>query len=75
MATGEIKKVIFVAVDMQTPLGCSWYVNSPVTGNWEDFMVREVVPYLDANFRTLASRDSRGIVGDFMADMARSGSG
>ena len=66
VAAGEIGKVIFVAVDMATPLGCSWYVNSPVTGNWEDFMVRELVPYVDANFRTLASRDSRGIVGDFM---------
>ena len=58
--------MIFVAVDMATPLGCSWYVNSPVTGNWEDFMVRELVPYVDANFRTLANRDSRGIAGDFM---------
>jgi hypothetical protein len=66
IAAGEIGKTIFVAVDMATPLGCSWYVNSPVTGNWEDFMVREVVPYVDADFRTLSSRDSRGILGDFM---------
>jgi hypothetical protein len=66
MAAGEMGKVIFVAVDMATPLGCSWYVNSPVTGKWEVFMVRELVPYVDANFRTLASRDSRGIAGDFM---------
>jgi hypothetical protein len=66
IATGEIGKTIFVAVDMATPLGCSWYVNSLVTGNWEDFMVHELVPYVDANFRTLASRDSRGILGDFM---------
>ena len=27
MAAAEIGKVIFVAVDMATPLGCSWYVN------------------------------------------------
>ena len=66
IAAHEIDKVILVAVDMKTPLGCSWYVNSPVTGNWEDFMVRELVPYVDANFRTLAGRDSRGIAGDFM---------
>src|SRR5215472_16447216 len=66
IAAREISKTVFVAVDMATPLGCSWYVNSPVTGNWEDFLVREVVPYIDANFRTLASRDSRGIAGDFM---------
>lgn len=66
ISAAEIGRTIFVAVDMATPLGCSWYVNSPVTGNWEDFMVREVVPYVDANFRTLGSRDSRGILGDFM---------
>jgi S-formylglutathione hydrolase FrmB len=66
IAAAEIGKTIFVAVDMATPLGCSWYVNSPVTGNWEDFMVRELVPYVDANFRTVNSRDSRGILGDFM---------
>ncbi|MFC5864948.1 alpha/beta hydrolase [Acidicapsa dinghuensis] len=66
IAAGEIGKFIVVVPDMATPLGCSWYVNSPVTGNWEDFMVKELVPYVDANFRTLANRDSRGIVGDFM---------
>ena len=63
---GVIGKFILVTVDMTTPLGCSWYLNSPVTGNWEDFMVQELVPYVDANFRTLPSRDSRGIAGDFM---------
>jgi len=65
-AKGVIQPVIFVAVDLTTPLGCTWYVNSPVTGNWEDFVVRELVPYVDANFRTLPKRDSRGIAGDFM---------
>lgn len=66
IAAGEIGKFIVVVPDMVTPMGCSWYVNSPVTGNWEDFMMKELVPYVDANFRTLANRDSRGIVGDFM---------
>ncbi len=66
IARGAIGKFIFVSVDMNTPIGCSWYVNSPVTGNWEDFYIRELVPYVDANFRTLPGRDSRGIAGDFM---------
>jgi enterochelin esterase-like enzyme len=66
IAARVIDKFIFVSMDMTTPLGSSWYVNSPVTGNWEDFMVQELVPYIDANFRTLANRDSRGIAGDFM---------
>ncbi len=66
IASGVIGNFILVTVDMATPLGSSWYVNSPVTGNWEDFMIEELVPYIDANFRTLPSRDSRGIAGDFM---------
>jgi pimeloyl-ACP methyl ester carboxylesterase len=66
IAAGMIDKFILVCVDMTTPLGSSWYVNSPVTGNWEDFMIQELVPYIDANFKTLPHRDSRGIAGDFM---------
>ena len=66
IASGKIAPTILAVVDMATPLGCSWYVNSPVTGNWEDFMVQDVVPYVDSNFKTLSSRDSRGIFGDFM---------
>ncbi len=66
IASGVIDKFIFVSVDMNTPLGCSWYVNSPVTGNWEDFMVQDLVPYIDANFRTLPTRDARAISGEFM---------
>ncbi|MGB9078331.1 MAG: alpha/beta hydrolase-fold protein, partial [Terracidiphilus sp.] len=65
-AEGVIKDFILVAVDMNTPLGTSWYVNSPVTGNWEDFMIQELVPYIDANFKTLPNRDSRGIAGIFI---------
>jgi hypothetical protein len=65
-AAGVIEKFILVSVDMDTPLGSSWYVNSPATGNWEDFMVEELVPYIDTNFRTLPTRDSRGIAGEFI---------
>jgi hypothetical protein len=66
IADGVIKKFILVAVDMNTPLGSSWYVNSPATGNWEDFMIQELVPYIDENFKTLSNRDSRGIAGIFI---------
>ncbi|TGX52877.1 hypothetical protein E5A73_14725 [Sphingomonas gei] len=59
-----IGDVIVVTADFATPAGSSWYVNSSATGNWEDFMVRELVPHVDATYRTLVSRNSRGIVGD-----------
>ena len=29
-------------------------------------MIQELVPYIDADFKTLPNRDSRGIAGDFM---------
>jgi hypothetical protein len=66
IASGAIGKFILVSVDMTTPLGSSWYVNSSTTGNWEDFMVKELVPCIDATFKTLSKSESRGIVGDFM---------
>src|SRR5258708_28264409 len=66
IAAGVIEKFILVAVDMNTPLGSSWYVNSSATGNWEDFVIQELVPYIDANFKTLPNRDSRGIAGIFI---------
>jgi Putative esterase len=66
IAQGRIDRFILVSADMNTPLGCSWYVNSSATGNWDDLMVKEIVPYIDAHFRTLADRSSRGITGEFM---------
>jgi peroxiredoxin len=66
IATRVIDGFIPVSVDMNTLLGSSWFVNSTATGNWEDFLVQELVPYMDGNFRTLANRDSRGLLGDGM---------
>jgi Putative esterase len=66
IAAGMIDKFILVAVDMDTSLGSSWCVNSPATGNWEDFVIEELRPYIDANFKTLSNRESRGIAGEFM---------
>jgi hypothetical protein len=64
--TGIIGKFILVAVDVNTSIGSSWCVNSPATGNWEDFVTKELTPYIDANFKTLPNRNSRGIAGEFM---------
>jgi hypothetical protein len=36
-----------------------------VTGNWENFVIQELVPYIDQQFRTLNSSASRGITGSF----------
>ena len=39
IAARIIPPCIFVVADFLTPLGPSWYANSPVTGNWDDFAV------------------------------------
>ena len=66
IAAKVIPPCIFVYADFSTPLGVSWYANSPVTGNWDDFAVKELVLYIDANFRTLARSSSRAIIGNFI---------
>jgi S-formylglutathione hydrolase len=43
-------------------IGHMW-ANSPVSGNWEDAITKELVSYVDAHYRTLASPASRGIAG------------
>lgn len=66
IARQVIGPVIIVTADFTTPAGGSWYVNSAATGNWDDFMVRELVPWVDARYRTLARAESRGVAGDRM---------
>lgn len=53
------KEFIMVEVDG----GYSYYVNSPVTGNWEDYVIKEAVPLIDKTYRTLPDAASRGICG------------
>ena len=66
IASGAIGEVIVVTADFTTPSGGSWYVNSPATGNWDDFMVRELVPWVDGRYRTIARSEARGVAGDRM---------
>lgn len=64
-ASGTVREFILVAADYSSPTTGSLYENSPVSGRWLDYTVNEVVPFIDARFRTLAARDSRAVVGDF----------
>ncbi len=63
IAGGTIPEVIIVAPNGRNAYKHSFYVNSPVTGNWEDYLVADVVGYVDAHFRTLPEPGSRGIAG------------
>jgi S-formylglutathione hydrolase FrmB len=54
---------IFVLPDCFTALGGNQYVNSSAVGNYADYLTQEIVPFVDREFRTLASRDHRGCFG------------
>ncbi|MEW6363568.1 MAG: alpha/beta hydrolase [Acidobacteriota bacterium] len=66
IATGAAREAIIVIVNGRNFLGGSFYVNSPVTGNWEDFVVKDVVSYVDRTYRTIRAPSARGIAGDSM---------
>lgn len=59
-------EMIVVMPDQFTRWGGSFYTNSPVTGNWEDFTVRDLVNHVDRSYRTLPEASSRGIAGHSM---------
>jgi S-formylglutathione hydrolase FrmB len=54
---------IVVLVDAFTAVGGSQFVDSPATGRYHTYLCDEVVPWVDANYRTLAAREHRGIQG------------
>jgi S-formylglutathione hydrolase FrmB len=64
-ADGVVQEFILVAADYSGPTTGSLYENSPVSGRWLDYTVQEVVPLIDARYRTLAQRESRAVVGAF----------
>lgn len=59
-------EAIIVVPDAFTKYGGSMYSNSPTIGDWESFIALDLVGYIDANYRTLASRESRGLSGHSM---------
>ena len=66
IANGTLGDVIVVNVEGWNRLGGSFWVNSPTTGRWEDFITRDVISAVDAKFRTITERDSRGLYGGSM---------
>ena len=54
---------ILVFPDCFTALGGNQYVNSSAIGNYADYLTREIIPFVDGEFRTAASREHRGCFG------------
>lgn len=63
VARGTIGETIVVVPEARNRYFGSFYANSPVTGHWEDAIIRELVPWVDARYRTVPDAAARGIAG------------
>ena len=63
IAAGTTRPMILVMPDCFTYYGGSQYINSSATGNYEDYIVDEIVPFVDETHRTVRDHASRGVMG------------
>lgn len=61
-----VREMIVVTPSARNAYEGSFYVNSTTTGNWEDFIVRDLVSHMDRNYRTIRSAKGRGLTGHSM---------
>ena len=61
-----VREVIVVLPDSKTVHNGSMYSSSVTTGDFENYIARDVVDYMDSHYRTIPSREARGLVGHSM---------
>lgn len=66
IAKKKIRPYILVIPNHYTQYEGSFYTNSSLTGNWADFTARDLVAHIDKTYRTIATREGRGIAGHSM---------
>ena len=60
------RPMIVVLPDSKTVYGGSMYSSSVTSGDFERFIAHDLVAYIDAHYRTIPARESRGLVGHSM---------
>ena len=60
------KPMILVLPDSKTVHNGSMYSRSVTTGDFETFIARDLVRYIDSHYRTVPTRESRGLAGHSM---------
>jgi S-formylglutathione hydrolase len=69
IAAGKAREMIVVMPNGRANILGSYYVNSPVTGRWEDFITHDIVRHIDRVFRTIATAEARAIGGHSMGGL------
>jgi len=62
----EGREFIVVVPDTLTRMGGSMYSDSVTTGNFREFVARDLVAFIDSHYRTIATREGRGLAGHSM---------
>ncbi|MCK4559340.1 MAG: right-handed parallel beta-helix repeat-containing protein [Calditrichia bacterium] len=63
IAEGKMEEMIIVMPDASCKYIASFYTNSLLNGNYEDYIAYDLVSYIDSHYRTIPNRDNRAIVG------------
>lgn len=63
IGAGVMDPAIVVMPDCFTRYGGSQYLNSAALGRYEDYLVHEIIPFVDAHYCTLPDRAHRGVIG------------
>ena len=66
LKAGTAQEMILVMPNAFTTYAGSMYSSSVTTGDWETYIADELVAYIDANYRTIPERVSRGLTGHSM---------
>ena len=64
--SGGSKDVIVVMPNALTKFGGSMYSTSVTIGDWESYITKDLVSYVDSHYRTIANAASRGLAGHSM---------
>jgi len=63
---GAAREMILVMPNCMNAYGGCMYSSSVTAGDWEGYIAEDLVAYMDDHYRTLATRDSRGLAGHSM---------
>lgn len=66
LAEGLSKEMIVVMPNAYNRFKGSMYASSVTIGDWETFVTKELVSHIDGNYRTIPTKESRGLAGHSM---------
>ncbi|HEX5226347.1 MAG TPA: alpha/beta fold hydrolase [Bryobacteraceae bacterium] len=66
VGNGSAHEMILVLPDAFTVYDGSMFSNSPTTGDWETYIAKDLIEYIDSHYRTISNRSARGLAGHSM---------